>query len=247
MSGTRGEWRNRHQNYSGGRCKNTSPAVTHVAEGLIGRRSDVATACAGHPYHSPVPVREHSAPDALRARDPVALRQIVDQHGRRLYRAARGMGFSAGDAEDLAQDVFLTFLQTVERFEGRSEVGTWLFGILIRKAHERRRRHAREELTEALDDAFEARFNADGSWRDPPIPADRLVAASETAAALRECLAGLPAQYREVFQLRQVDDLSAASVSEVLGCTINRVGVMFHRARVRLRACLEAKGWGRSQ
>ena len=65
--------------------------------------------------------------------------------------------------------------------------------------------------------------------------------------ALRECLAGVPAQYREVFQLRQVDDLSAASVSEVLGCTINRVGVMFHRARVRLRACLEAKGWGRSQ
>jgi RNA polymerase sigma factor (sigma-70 family) len=194
-----------------------------------------------------VPVREQTVQEAVRARDPVALRQIVDQHGRRLYRAARGMGFSAGDAEDLAQDVFVTFLETIERFEGRSEVGTWLFGILIRKAQERRRARAREELSDTLDEAFEACFNSDGSWRAPPIPADRLVAATETAAALRECLVRLPDQYREVFQLRQVDNLPAASVSQVLGCTINHVNVMFHRARVRLRACLEAKGWGRSR
>jgi RNA polymerase sigma factor (sigma-70 family) len=194
-----------------------------------------------------VPARQHTAVEALRARDPVALRQVVDEHGRRLYRAARGMGFSPGDAEDLAQDVFVTFLETIERFEGRSEVGTWLFGILYRKAQEHRRSHAREEPSDALDEAFEARFNADGSWREPPIPADRLVADDETAAALRVCLAGLPTQYREVFQMRQVDDLSPATVSAVLGCSINHVGVMFHRARVRLRACLEAKGWGRSR
>ena len=156
------------------------------------------------------------------------------------------MGFSPGDAEDLAQDVFVTFLETIERFEGRSEVGTWLFGILYRKAQEHRRAHAREELADSLDEAFEARFNADGSWSQPPIPADRLVAADETAAALRLCLAGLPTQYREVFQMRQVDELSPAMVSAVLGCSVNHVGVMFHRARVRLGACLEAKGWGRT-
>jgi RNA polymerase sigma factor (sigma-70 family) len=194
-----------------------------------------------------VPVRDHTTLAALRARDPAALRQVVDQHGRRLYRAARGMGFPPGDAEDVTQDVFVTFFETIERFEGRSEVGTWLFGILYRKAKEHRRANAREEPSDALDEAFEARFNADGSWRQPPIPADRLVAAGQTAVALRECLAGLPTQYREVFQLRQVDDLSPADVSGMLGCTINHVGVMFHRARVRLRACLEAKGWGRSR
>ncbi len=185
--------------------------------------------------------------DSLRARDPAALREVVNQHARRLYRAARGMGFSSGDAEDLTQDVFVTFLETIERFEGRSEVGTWLFGILHHKAQERRRAHAREDLTDAVDDVFERRFNTDGSWREPPIPADRLVAANQTAEALRECLSGLPDQHREVFQLRQLEELSAADVSEMIGCTINHVGVLFHRARVRLRACLEAKGWGRSR
>ncbi len=185
--------------------------------------------------------------DRLRARDPAVLRDIVDQHARRLYRAARGMGFSPSDAEDLAQDVFVTFLETLERFEGRSEVGTWLFGILHYKAQERRRAQTREDLTDAVDDVFDGRFNADGSWREPPIPADRLAASDQTAEGLRDCLARLPDQHREVFQLRQVEELSAGDVSRMLGCTINHVGVMFHRARVRLRACLEAKGWGRSR
>jgi RNA polymerase sigma-70 factor (ECF subfamily) len=189
----------------------------------------------------------HISLEGLRARDPAALRDVVDQHARRLYRAARGMGFSAGDAEDLAQDVFVTFLETIERFEGRSEVGTWLFGILHHKAQERRRAHAREGLTDSVDEVFDGRFNADGSWREPLIPADRLVAAGQTAEALRECLAGLPDQHREVFQLRQLEELSAADVSRMIGRTINHVSVLFHRARVRLRACLEAKGWGRSR
>jgi RNA polymerase sigma-70 factor (ECF subfamily) len=181
--------------------------------------------------------------DSLHARDPEALRDVVEQHGRRIYRAARGMGSSPPDADDLVQDVFVTFFATLERFEGRSHVGTWLFGILHHKAQERRRADAREVVTDALDPAFEARFHADGSWREPPIPADQLVAANQTADALRQCLAALSALHRDVFQLRQIEALSAAEVSRLLDCTVSHVGVMFHRARVQLRACLEAKGW----
>jgi RNA polymerase sigma-70 factor (ECF subfamily) len=134
-------------------------------------------------------------------------------------------------------------MSPLDRFEGRSTVITWLFGILHHKAQERRRAQVREELSDTVDEAFERRFNADGSWRKPPILADRLVASQQSADALRECLAGLPLTQREVFQLRQLEDLSAADVSQILGCSINHVGVLFHRARVRLRACLEAKGW----
>lgn len=188
--------------------------------------------------------RDDVSLDNLRARDPAALRRVVTGHARRLYRTARGMGFSATDAEDLTQDVFVTFLETLDRFEGRSRVGTWLFGILHHKAQERRRAHAREDPTDAGDEVFDADFNADGSWRTPPVPADRLVGAAQTAVALRECLAALPDQQREVFQLRQVEELSAAEVAQMVGCTINHVGVLLHRARVRLRACLVAKGWG---
>ena len=100
------------------------------------------------------------------------MQEVVQQHARRLYRAARGMGFSPSDADDLTQEVFVTFLQTIEKFEGRSEVGTWLVGILHHKVQERRRGHGREELTDSVEDLFERRFNPDGSWNQPPVPVD---------------------------------------------------------------------------
>jgi RNA polymerase sigma-70 factor (ECF subfamily) len=154
------------------------------------------------------------------------------------------MGFSASDAEDLAHEVFVTFLDTIERFEGRAEVSTWLFGILYRKAQERRRSHAREELSDSIEAQFDARFDAKGSWITPPTSADRLVESREVADALRDCLTGMPDSYREVFQLRVVEELSASEVGKIVGCTINHVGVLLHRARLRVRACLESKGWG---
>jgi RNA polymerase sigma factor (sigma-70 family) len=182
--------------------------------------------------------------DRLRARDPAAIEAVVTVHARRLYRAARGLGFSAHDAEDLTQDVFVTFLQTIERYEARSAVGTWLMGILHHKAQEQWRSNARTESADPLDDAFEARFNSDGSWSRPPVPADRRVEAGQTAQALRDCLAGLTGQQRAVFHLREVEALPAGDVGHLLGCTANHVGVLFHRARTTLRACLETKGWG---
>ena len=174
------------------------------------------------------------------------LRDVVDRHARRMYRAARGMGFTASDAEDLAQEVFVTFLDTLDRFEGRAEVGAWLFGILHHKAQERRRSRGREELADPIENAFEAEFDAGGSWIQPLVPADRLAASRETADALGQCLTELSDEHRAVFQLRQVEGLTAAEVSGILGCTTTNVGVMFHRARLRLRACLEGKGWGHS-
>jgi RNA polymerase sigma-70 factor (ECF subfamily) len=191
--------------------------------------------------------RERDLLEGLRGRDPAAIREVVDQHVRRIYRAARGLGFSPSDSEDLAQEVFLTFLETLDRFEGRSTIGTWLFGILHHKAQERRRSHAREDSTSEMEEAFEKRFAANGSWLQPPVEADRLVESREAGEVLRGCLEALPAQQREVFQLRQVEELSAADVAKVVGCATNHVGVLLHRARLRLPACLDGKGLGRSR
>jgi RNA polymerase sigma-70 factor (ECF subfamily) len=185
--------------------------------------------------------------EGLRLRDPAALREVVDQQARRIYRAACGLGFSPPDAEDLAQEVFLTFLETLDRFEGRSTVGTWLFGILHHKAQERRRSNAREDSTSEIEEAFEKRFDANGFWLQPPVEADRLVESRQAGEMVRGCLEALPAQLRDVFHLRQVEELSAADVANIIGCTTNHIGVLLHRARLRLRACLDGKGVGPSR
>lgn len=181
----------------------------------------------------------------LRARDADALRMVAEAHGRRIYRAARGMGHSAPDAEDLVQDVFLTFLLSLDRFEGRAQVGTWLFGILYRKSLERRRAVIREELSDPIDQLFESQFDDRGHWRQPADSPDHLVHAEQAGSAIAACLEALPDHQREVFHLRQVEELSAEAVSNITGLSVTHIGVLLHRARVRLRACLGEKGWGR--
>lgn len=186
------------------------------------------------------------APDELarlRRRDPDALSRVIEDLARPLYRAARGMGFDQGDAEDLVQDVFATFLTTLDRFEGRSRVSTWIFGILHRKAQERRRELTRDDQQDSIDEVFESQFDVAGSWAVPPVDLERQIASSELGGAIRGCVDQLPIALREVFALREMQDMDTTEICKILGRTVTHVGVQLHRARARLRACLEAQGW----
>lgn len=185
----------------------------------------------------------HELLELLRARDAQALHDVVEQHARRIYRSARGMGFGEAEADDLAQEVFVTFLETLDRFQGRSSISTWLFGILHHKVQERRRVVTRDQRADSIDEVFEACFDEHGSWTKPPMSADRLAASNQVSAALSECLEGLPDQQRAVFHFKEVEGLPVSEVSALVGCTANHVGVLFHCARTRLRGCLEGKGW----
>ncbi len=179
----------------------------------------------------------------LRQRDAATLRRVVEDLARPLYRAARGMGFGQADAEDLVQDVFATFMTTLDRFEGRSRVSTWIFGILHRKAQERRRELARDDPRDPIDEIFESQFDGAGGWTTPPVDLERQIASSELGGAIRDCVEQLPAPLREVFVLRDMQDLDTTEICKILGRTVTHVGVQLHRARARLRSCLEAQGW----
>jgi RNA polymerase sigma-70 factor (ECF subfamily) len=183
----------------------------------------------------------------LRQRDATTLHAIVEELARPLYRAARGMGFDRTDAEDIVQDVFATFMSTLDRFEGRSRVSTWIFGILHHKAQERRREFARDDAQDPIDEVFEAQFDGTGGWTAPPVNLERQMASTEIAAAIGCCLEQLPAGLREVFVLREMQGQDTTEVCKILGRTVTHVGVQLHRARARLRQCLETKGWKGSQ
>ena len=81
--------------------------------------------------------------DRLRRRDPATMAEAIREHAQPLFRSARALGCTASEAEDLVQDVFVTFLERIDSFEGRSQLRTWLFGVLHRKMHERRRASAK--------------------------------------------------------------------------------------------------------
>lgn len=181
----------------------------------------------------------------VRERDPAALEDVARAYVGQILRAARGAGLDAAAAEDVTQATFTTFVERASDFEGRSQVRTWLFGILYRKIREARRKARRE--VDDIDGIVESRFRPDGTWLRPPRAADGEVLDREIREGLRTCLESLPDKQRDVFLLREVEGFETPEVCKILGVTTTNLGVLFFRARNRLRECLELRGLGRAE
>ena len=100
----------------------------------------------------------------IRERDAQALEEVVHRYLPQILRAARGAGLAPQLAEDVAQDTFVTFVETAPRFEGRSHVRTWLFGILYKKIAAARRNLGRDNEMDDIEAVFDQRFDETGSW-----------------------------------------------------------------------------------
>lgn len=180
--------------------------------------------------------------ERLRQRDSAALAEAVQQHARSLFTGATALGFSKEEAEDLVQEVFVVFLQRMDTFEGLSQLRTWLFGILHRKAQERRRANSRHDQSDPIDAVLESRFDDHGRWSRPPADLERLLLSKEIGTMIGECMEQLPFAQRQVFHLREIEGCNTTEICKILELTVTHFGVLLYRARARLRECLESKG-----
>lgn len=181
---------------------------------------------------------------AAAASDPA---QWVAVHGDALFRYAYLHLRDHARAEDAVQETFVAALGARGRYAGRAAERTWLIGILKHKIVDDFRRRRREEPIE--DDAeVDALFARNGHWHNGPRGWRRPDSAFEDEAFLRtlaDCLAGLPERQARAFLLAEVDGEPSDSVCKVLGVSATNFWVLMHRARLRLRGCLEARWFGR--
>ena len=181
-------------------------------------------------------------PARLRASDRTAIQTVVETYLGQILRVARGAGLDPQQAEDVTQDTFTTFIEVAPRFEGRSSVRTWLFGILYKKIAEARRARQRDRQMDEIDEAFERRFDASGHWSTPSQPIDTDLHHKEVETEIFACLDAAPSRQTLAFVLREVKELSTEDICNVLGITRTNLDVMLHRIRNRVRDCLESKG-----
>ena len=178
----------------------------------------------------------------IQARDPGALQAVVRAYLGQIVRAARAAGLDPQRAEDVAQETFVAFMGAASRFEGRSRIRTFLFGILYKKIAEARRELGRDRKADPIDEIVEARFHPDGTWSRPPRPLDDQIYDAEVRDKVEGCLEEAPTNQRMAFVLREVQGFSTEEICKILTVTRTNLGVLLHRARHRLRECLESKG-----
>lgn len=177
--------------------------------------------------------------DLLRARDEAAMHDLVRQYLPVILRAARGAGLNTQNAEDVCQSTFVTFIEKIGEFEGRSHIRTWLFGILYRKISEMRRAAAREQSAESIDEMMESRFKTDGHWQQPPRSTDMAAYEREVREHLSDCLEGISTDQRLAFVLREVEEMTSEEICRTMAISRSNLGVLLFRGRNLLRECLE--------
>jgi RNA polymerase sigma-70 factor (ECF subfamily) len=151
-------------------------------------------------------------------------------------------------AEDAVQETLLAALQGADRFAGHSSVRTWLVGILKHKIVDHLRRQAREPQSyDAGTEDFDALFEEDGHWAEPPgdwgSPEDNLEQ-RKFFEVLELCLQALPANTARVFMMREWLGLDTDEICKEAGITATNCWVVLYRARMALRLCLEKRWFG---
>jgi RNA polymerase sigma-70 factor (ECF subfamily) len=200
-------------------------------------------------YGSPVLVEDPELLERLRQGDEVAFAAVVRSWSPAMLRVALAHVRSRATAEEVVQEAWLGVLRGLDRFEGRAQLRTWVFRILVNIARRHGTREARTIAELAGPTVDPDRFRGDddlewpGHWRDEAAPTDwgpePALLAAEFRDVLTAALGGLPERQRAVVELRDVHGLDAQEVCELLDLTPANQRVLLHRGRAHLRAALE--------
>jgi RNA polymerase sigma-70 factor, ECF subfamily len=162
--------------------------------------------------------------------------ELILPHERKIYLTVLALLGSEAEAEDAAQETMIKAFRNLRSFRRESRFGTWLVSIALNEARSRLRKSKRTQM-ESLDadkESYEGDFTPAmlTDWRE--IPSEALER-SELRAELQAAVADLPPIYREVFTLRDLEELNVEETAQALGVTANVVKVRLHRARMMLQ------------
>ncbi len=172
--------------------------------------------------------------------DAVTPEMVFREYAPRIYHIARRMLGNDADAEDVTQDVLLQVIRKLDTFRGDAQLTTWLHRVTVNAALAYRQKRAtrqNRETSEAADDVLESAPNtaAIKRWNVGP---DEPVLAAEQAEVIEKAIADLPAPFRDVYVLADVEGLPNSEIADMLGLTVPAVKSRLHRARLRMRDSL---------
>ena len=170
--------------------------------------------------------------DCIARGEEAGIAELVRRHQDLVAQLANRLTGWSQDVEDIVQDVFVSALRGVGKFNGRSKLSTWLTTITINQCRTYKRKAIRWR-------AMLAGARAAGVFRRwPARPAELPEAADDAPRRVRKAVAALPGRHGEVIVLRYLQEMPVEQVASVLGISANAVRVRLHRARRRLKASL---------
>lgn len=172
----------------------------------------------------------------------------MGEYGDAMYRYAFSRLRDGTSAEDAVQESLLAALYSRDKFRGDAAERTWLFGILKHKILDQHRRNAREVQLSSGDETdtlIERFFDSTGSWRLRPDAwqnPERNLERHAFWMMIEHCIDSLPKTLAVTVKFVEIDELDTEEACKALGISTTNLWVRLHRARLRLRECID-RSW----
>ena len=178
-------------------------------------------------------VSDYELTQAAAGGDMVAFEEIYQRHHRRVYSICLRMLQNSFEAEDLTQDVFIQLYRKIGSFRGDSAFTTWLHRLTVNQVlmHFRKRNVKFEKVTEEGETPEQTVRGTENPFRMPIV--DKI--------ALESAIEQLPAGYKNVFVLHDVEGFEHEEVARILGCSVGTSKSQLHKARLKLQKLLKKK------
>src|SRR5579884_623541 len=167
--------------------------------------------------------------------DVQAFEELVRRYDRNVFRIAQHITHNREDAEDVVQDAFLKAYTNLKQFQGQSKFYTWLVRIAVNEALMRLRRRRPERMVSLDEDVKTEDDSVPREVADWSPNPEQQYTQAELRDILDRTIHGLPATFRTVFVLRDVEGLSTEETAEALDLSVPAVKSRLLRARLQLR------------
>jgi RNA polymerase sigma-70 factor, ECF subfamily len=170
-----------------------------------------------------------------KAGDAQAFTDLVNQYERKIYRLAKHITQNDEDAEDVLQETFLKAYEHLDNFQGNSKFYTWIVRIAVNESLMKLRKRKGDRtvpLDEPVDTGEEMVTREIAVWEDNP---EQRYSREEIQEILDKAVEGLKPDFRTVFMLRDIEELSTEETAETLGISVPAVKSRLLRARLALR------------
>jgi RNA polymerase sigma-70 factor, ECF subfamily len=196
-----------------------------------------------------IDAEEQELIERLKRRDEAAFNQLVILYQERVFRLVLRMIGDRAEAEDLAQEVFISIFKAIEGFRGDSHLSTWVYRVASNHCRNRIKYlvRRRRKLTHDFDEEMGEEGAVGSHGPERPVGPDRLLEAQQTESLLQQGLLTLDEEQRELIVLREVEHLSYDEIMAITGLPEGTVKSRLHRARAALREYVEKRGQRRKR
>lgn len=162
--------------------------------------------------------------------DKLAIKQLYDLYISKVYNIVLSYTQNKEDAEEVTQDVFVKIVRNADKFNGQSQVGTWVYRICVNTALNYIKARKRRSFLS---------FGSDEVDRPDFVHPGVLLENKEKSVMLFKAIGTLPETQKTAFILSYVEDLPRQEVAEIMGTTLKAVESLLQRGKAQLRSTLK--------